>query len=109
MLIALLALLGVDLIVLVTVVAFVFRRKRWVMRQPGVFRGAIWVSGGEIDGLSTKWKRGYGRWVHDILVWTKAPFLQVMQKVSSHRIRRWAGRCARGCAPDEQSRHPSHI
>ena len=22
-----------------------------------------------------KWKRGYGRWVKEILVWTKAPFL----------------------------------
>jgi len=74
-LIALLALLGVDLIVLVTVVAFVVTRKRWVMRQPGAFAGAIRVTSGEVDGLKSKWKRGYGRWVRDILVWTKAPFL----------------------------------
>jgi hypothetical protein len=75
MLIALLALLGVDLIVIVVFVAFVFTRKRWVKRQPGAFRGAIRVSSGEIDGLGSKWKRGYGRWVRDILIWEKAPFL----------------------------------
>jgi hypothetical protein len=50
-------------------------RKRWVMRQPGAFRGAIRVTGGEIDGLRPKWIRGYGRWVRDVLVWTKAPLL----------------------------------
>ena len=75
MLIALLAVLGVDLIVLVALAAFVFARKRWVKRQPGAFRGAIRVASGEIDGLRPKWGRGYGHWVRDILVWTKAPFL----------------------------------
>ncbi len=35
MLIALLAVLGVDLIVLVAFAAFVFSRKRWVKQQPG--------------------------------------------------------------------------
>ena len=75
MLIALLALLGVDLIVIVAFVAFVLMRKRWVKRQPGAFQGAIRVSDGEIDGLRAKWSRGYGRWVRDVLVWTKGPFL----------------------------------
>jgi hypothetical protein len=37
--------------------------------------GAIRVASGEIDGLRPKWGRGYGRWVRDVLVWTKAPFL----------------------------------
>ena len=27
------------------------------------------------NGLHPKWQRGYGRWVRDILVWTKAPLL----------------------------------
>ena len=45
------------------------------MRQPGAFRGAIRVADGEIDGLRAKWRRGYGRWVSNVLVWTKAPFL----------------------------------
>ena len=75
MLIALLALLGVDLGVLVVFVAFVFSRKRWVSHRPGAFRGAIKVGSGDVDGLSAKWRRGYGRWVRDVLVWTKAPFL----------------------------------
>jgi hypothetical protein len=75
MLIALLAVLGVDLIVLVVLLAFVLSRRRWVARRPGAFRGAIRVAGGEIDGLGPKWRRGYVRWVRDVLVWTKAPFL----------------------------------
>src|SRR3954449_8982880 len=74
MLIALLAVLGVDLAVIVVLLAFVLSRKRWVKRQPGSFRGVIRVSSGEVDGLRSKWGRGYGRWVRDVLVWTKAPF-----------------------------------
>jgi hypothetical protein len=74
MLIALLAVLGVDLIVIVVLLASVLARRRWVKRQPGAFQGAIRLSGGEVDGLGSKWTRGYGRWVRDVLVWTKAPF-----------------------------------
>jgi hypothetical protein len=51
MLIALLAVLGVDLIVLVVLLAFVLARKRWVKRQPESFRGVIRLSGGELDGF----------------------------------------------------------
>jgi hypothetical protein len=75
MLIALLAILGVDLLVIVVVLASVLFRKRWVMRQAGAFRGAIRVADAEIDGLRPNWVRGYGRWVSNVLVWTKAPFL----------------------------------
>jgi hypothetical protein len=75
MLIALLAILGVDLIVIVAFAAFVLGRRRWLKRQPGEFAGAIRVSGGDVDGLSPKWKRGSGRWVHDVLVWSKAPLM----------------------------------
>ena len=75
MVIALLAVLGVNLAVIVAFLAFVLTRKRWVKRQPGAFRGAIRIADGDVDGLSQKWRRGYGRWVRDILVWTKAPFL----------------------------------
>jgi hypothetical protein len=75
MIVALLALLGVNLIVIVFVIAGVVSRKRWVKRQPSAFRGAIRVATGELDGLDSKWKRGYGHWVRDCLVWTKAPLL----------------------------------
>jgi hypothetical protein len=73
-LIALLAILGVNLLVIVVLLAAALSRKRWVKRQPGSFRGVIRVCGGEIDGLAPKWRRGYGRWVRDVLIWTKAPF-----------------------------------
>jgi hypothetical protein len=49
---------------------FIYRR--WLKRQPGEFAGAIRVSGGDVDGLSPKWKRGSGRWVRDVLAWSKA-------------------------------------
>lgn len=75
MVIALLAVLGVDLIVIVVLLGTVLTRRRWVSHQPGAFKGAIRVVGGEVSGLGGKWKRGYGRWVRDVLVWAEAPFL----------------------------------
>ena len=63
MLIALLALLGVNLIVIVVPLAGVLSRKRWITRQPGAFRsGAVRIVDGEAPGLDVKWKCGYGRW-----------------------------------------------
>jgi hypothetical protein len=75
MLIALLIALGVDLIVVIAFAALVLGRRRWLKRQPGEFGGAIRVSSGNIDGLSPKWKRGSGRRVRDVLVWSKAPLM----------------------------------
>jgi hypothetical protein len=75
MLIALLAVLGVDLIVIVVFGAIVVGRRRWLKKQTGEFFGAVRVTRGDIHGLRPKWKRGSGRWVRDILVWSKAPFL----------------------------------
>ena len=86
MLIALLAVLGVDLIVLLAFAAVVLARKRWVKRQPGAFHGAIRVAGGEVDGLRPKWSRGYGRWVREVLVWTKGPFLFRNELVPTDRL-----------------------
>jgi hypothetical protein len=51
MLIALFAVLGVDLVVIVVLVAVVLARKRWVSDEPGAFRGAIRITGGEVPGL----------------------------------------------------------
>ena len=75
MVIALLAVLGVDLIVIVVLLGAVLTRRRWVSHQPGAFKGAIRVGEGEVSGLGGKWKRGYGRWVREVLVWAKAPLL----------------------------------
>src|SRR5688572_16710853 len=41
MVIALLAVLGVDLIVIVVLLGAVLARRRWVSHQPGTFKGAI--------------------------------------------------------------------
>jgi Protein of unknown function (DUF2550) len=75
MLIAVLVLLGVDLIVLLVLAVIAVARRRWLKRQSGQFVGAIRVTEGESHGLRTKWKRGSGRWVRDVFVWNKAPFM----------------------------------
>ena len=75
MLIALLVVLGVDLIVVVALAALVFARKRWLRQQSGEFVGAIMLSTGEVDGVKAKWHRGSARWVRDVLVWSKAPLM----------------------------------
>jgi Protein of unknown function (DUF2550) len=75
MVIAVLALLGVNLVVIVVFLGSVLSRKRWVTRQPGAFKGAIRLADGELEDIAPKWRRGYGHWVRDILVWTKGPFL----------------------------------
>jgi hypothetical protein len=75
MVIALLVLLGVDLVLVAGLAVLVLGRKRWVRRQSGAFAGAIRVADGELDEVGSKWCRGYGRWVRDVLVWTRAPFL----------------------------------
>ena len=74
MLIALFAVLGVDLVVIMVLVG-VLARRRWVSDEPGAFGGAIRITGGEVPGLGTRWMRGYGRWVREILVLARAPFL----------------------------------
>jgi Protein of unknown function (DUF2550) len=103
MLIALLALLGVNLIVIVVLLVLVLSRKRWVKRQPGSFRGVIRVSSGEVDGLRAKWGRGYGRWVRDILVWTKAPFFFRNELVAVEAMNQ-----QRPAGPDEVKRLGDH-
>jgi hypothetical protein len=75
MLIALLAVLGVDLLVIVALLIVALLRRRWVRRQPGASKGAIRVAAGEVPGLRAKWTRGYGRWFHGVLIWYTAPFL----------------------------------
>jgi hypothetical protein len=74
-LIALLVVLGVDLIPVVALAALVLGRRRWLKQQPGEFAGAIRIASGDLDGLDPKWKRGSGRWVRDVLVWSKAPLM----------------------------------
>jgi cyanate permease len=77
MLIALFAVLGVDLVVIMVLVG-VLARRRWVSDEPGAFGEAIRITGGGVPGLGTRWMRGYGRWVREILVWARAPFCSGM-------------------------------
>ncbi|MDB5125742.1 MAG: hypothetical protein JWP94_3871 [Mucilaginibacter sp.] len=86
MLIALLAVLGVDLVVVAAFVAVVLLRRRWVSRRPGAFKGAVRVVGGEVPGLGAAWRRGYGRWVRDVLVWERAPLLFRSEFVLAHAL-----------------------
>jgi hypothetical protein len=81
MLIALLAVLGVNLIVIVFLIAGMLARRRWLTHH-GAFKGEIRVVDAEVDGLGPKWKRGYGRWIREVLVWTKAPLLISSQQVA---------------------------
>jgi hypothetical protein len=99
MLIALLAILGVDLIVIVVLLAGVLVRRRWIARQAGAFPGAIRLADGEFDGLGSKWRKGYARWIRDVLVWTKAPFLLRNELVPADRLDR-----ERTAAPGEVKR-----
>ena len=64
-----------TLIVIVVLLGIMLSRRRWVSHQPGAFkeRSRSWT--GEVPGLATKWQRSYGRWVNEVLVWTKAPML----------------------------------
>ena len=73
MLIAFFVVLGVDLVVVLVLALLVTWHNRWLKKQPGEFAGAIRVSSGELHGLRSKWTRGSGRWVRDVLVWNGAP------------------------------------
>ena len=44
------------------------------------------MSGGVMEGLSPKWKRGSARWVRDVLVWSKAPFMLRNELVPVDRL-----------------------
>jgi hypothetical protein len=70
MLIALLALLGVDPVVPVALVAAVTGRRRRVTRQPGAFHGVPRDVSADASRFHRTWRRGHARWVRDVLVWT---------------------------------------
>ena len=74
MLIAFLVVLGVDLAIIVGFVVLVVGRRRWVKRQARRVLGRDSRHKRRCRGSAPRWKRGYGRWVRDVLVWTKTPF-----------------------------------
>ena len=73
MVIALLAVLGVNLAVLGVIVIAALGRRKWVRRHSGSFGGVARAVSGDPHGFGSHPRRGYGRWVHDVMVWTPAP------------------------------------
>ena len=72
---AFVTLLMVDLAAVIVLTAVYMRRRRCVTGRRGAFKGKLRVVEGELPGLSTSWKTGYGHWVRDVLVWDARPFL----------------------------------
>jgi hypothetical protein len=73
MLIALLAIIGVDLIVSVVFAIVVSGCRWWVRHHAGAFAGPALVADGDLAEFGTRRRRGDGRWVRDVLVWTPVP------------------------------------
>lgn len=72
MLIALLAILGVDLIVIVALALALIGRRRWLSRR-GAFPARVWLVEGDSEELSEKKKMGRARWIRNVLVFSPAP------------------------------------
>jgi hypothetical protein len=76
MIIALLVALGVSLWVVVTLVALMVFRRRWLQRQPGAFPCAIRNVKGETPRVGgRRWRRGWGRRSEGLLAWDPRPTL----------------------------------
>ena len=72
---ALVIVLLVDLAAVIVLAAAYMRRRHCVTSRRGAFKGKLRVVEGEVPGLSSRWRTGYGHWVRDVLVWDTAPFL----------------------------------
>jgi hypothetical protein len=76
MIIALLAILGVSLWVILAFVALMIARRRWLTVQPGAFRCATRAINGDVPRVGgRRWRRGWGRRAQDVLVWDPMPTL----------------------------------
>jgi hypothetical protein len=67
--IALLAVLSADLIVIAVLLAGVLSRRRWMHRQPDAFKGYT-SHQRQHPPTPARRHRSHGRWGRDILVWT---------------------------------------
>jgi hypothetical protein len=85
--IALLAVLGVNPIVLVVIVVAILGRRRWVSDHAGAFKGITRVVDGSVHGLGSRSRRGYGHWVRDVLVWTPGPLFLRKALIGVDRVR----------------------
>jgi hypothetical protein len=71
--IALLAVPGVDPIVLDVFLDVVLGRSRWASRQPGSITGVACVVDAEAHPMGHRARRGDGRWFRNVPVWTPGP------------------------------------
>jgi hypothetical protein len=69
-LVALLALLGVPIWLLIGMVGAALWSRRRFAQGPGVFKCKLRSVTGDVAGVPDAWPRGaaFGRWVHDVLV-----------------------------------------
>ena len=74
MLVALLVVLGVDLLVIAGLVTAMVLRRRWLSRHEA-FKCRMRVVEGAVEGARRKWKSGRARWVGDVLVFSPSPLL----------------------------------
>ena len=69
------SLLGAPIWIVVTLVALLFWRSRWVRRRPGSFKCAVCRASGDVTDaivdVPSKFKLGYGLWVSNVFIWER--------------------------------------
>ena len=69
------SLLGAPIWIVVTLVALLFWRSRWVRRRPGSFKCAVRRAPDDgtnaIVDVPSKFKLGYGLWVSNVFIWER--------------------------------------
>ncbi len=81
------SLLGAPLWIVLTLVALLLWRSRWVRRRPGSFKCAVRRASGDVTDaivdVPSKFKLGYGLWVSNVFIWEKgrATFRDVLLPV----------------------------
>ena len=75
MAIALLVFLGIPIWFVIVLIGVAVMRRRWLQSRPGTFPCAARVATGQLDLIGEQWKRGFGRWEHDVVIFAKVPSL----------------------------------
>ncbi len=69
------SLLGAPIWIVVTLVALLFWRSRWVKRRPGSFKCAVRRAPDDVADtivdVPSKFKLGYGLWVSNVFIWER--------------------------------------
>ena len=69
------SLLGAPIWIVVTLVALLFWRSRWVRRRSGSFKCSVRRASGDVTDaivdVPSKFKLGYGLWVSNVFIWER--------------------------------------